>query len=130
MIDDVICRRLLAAARAVRVRSYAPYSRFSVGAAVLGTDGMVYTGCNVENASYGLTICAERNAMTHAVAAGCREFTAAAIVGNEEHYTPPCGACRQVLAEFNVPLVILGKNETAYTIVPLAELLPFGFNLL
>ncbi len=120
-IDD-----LVAAATAVRARAYAPYSRFSVGAALRARDGMIYAGCNVENASYGLTICAERNAVAQAVAMGAREFDAVAVA--TENGVTPCGACRQVLAEFNpqmaVILVDAAGNQRVYS---LADLLPGAF---
>ncbi|WP_448213941.1 cytidine deaminase [Colwellia sp. MEBiC06753] len=84
-------------------RAYAPYSRFQVGAAAQDSQGSYYCGCNVENASYGLTVCAERNCMAQAVINGCRELTALVIYTEQEKLTPPCGACRQVIAEFMAP---------------------------
>ena len=96
---------LVSAARQVKEKAYAPYSHFSVGAAVDGDDGKIYTGCNVENGSYGLTSCAERNAVFAAVAAGCRKIYSVAVVADED-YTLPCGACRQVLAEFSAERII------------------------
>ena len=92
-------RRLLAAARQVRAHAHAPYSRFRVGAAVLDERGLVHVGCNVENASYGLTVCAERNAVAAAVAAGARHVRAVAVVTPMRPPARPCGACRQVLRE-------------------------------
>lgn len=99
---------LLALARRARENAYAPYSGFAVGAALLGADGRVYTGCNVENAAYPVACCAERTALFHAVAEGAREFTAIAVAGgrvgdNAEASCPPCGVCRQALAEFCDP---------------------------
>ena len=96
---------LLALARRARENAYAPYSGFAVGAALLGADGRVYTGCNVENAAYPLACCAERTALFHAVAEGAREFTSIAVAGGRvgdkaEASCPPCGVCRQALAEF------------------------------
>jgi cytidine deaminase len=91
---------LQTAARAALGNAYAPYSRFQVGAAALARDGRVFTGVNVENASYGLTVCAERNAIAAAVGAGAREIAALVIVSSGDVATPPCGACRQVLYEF------------------------------
>ncbi len=91
---------LILSAIAARLRAYAPYSRFQVGAALLAKDGRVFTGCNVENLSYGLTICAERNAVFAAVAAGATEFAAIAIAADTREPISPCGACRQVMAEF------------------------------
>ncbi len=92
---------LVSAARAAREKAYAPYSRYQVGAAVQTVEGRVFTGCNIENASYGLSICAERTAIFAAVAAGAREITAVALVTADGG--TPCGACRQVLAEFLPP---------------------------
>lgn len=88
-------------------KSYVPYSRFPVGAALEGTDGTVYTGCNVENAAYGSTLCAERTALVKAVSEGCRSFTRLAVVGNSADYCWPCGACRQMLYEFAPDLEVL-----------------------
>ena len=85
--------------------AYAPYSGFAVGAALLAADGAIYAGCNVENASYGLTICAERNAIAHAVSCGAKQFTAVAVV--TENGVTPCGACRQVLAEFGPRMTVI-----------------------
>ncbi len=99
--------RLAAAAAAVREQAYAPASRFRVGAAVLAPDGRVFAGCNVENASYGLTICAERAAVCAAVAAGVRQLAAVAIATDLDEPARPCGACRQVLAEFGSTMIVL-----------------------
>jgi cytidine deaminase len=123
---------LLAAARAVRRHAHAPYSRFLVGAAVLDDAGRIHAGCNVENASYGLTLCAERNAIAAAVAAGARSLRAAAVVTRERHPpATPCGACRQVLAEFgadDLPVLLAGPTGAALE-QALGALLPQAFRL-
>lgn len=101
---------LVEAAWQTREQAYAPYSKFAVGAALLAVDGRVFVGCNVENLSYGLTNCAERVAIGAAVAAGAREFRAMAVVADTKVPVSPCGACRQVLAEFGVPRVMLANR--------------------
>lgn len=114
---------LIAAAWEARENAYAPYSDFKVGAALLGTQGGVFTGCNVENISYGLTNCAERVAIGAAVAAGIRSFEKVAVVADTAVPISPCGACRQVLAEFGVKTVILA-NRTESIVFSLEELHP------
>ena len=115
-------------------KAYAPYSHWQVGAAVLGEDGRVYTGCNVENASYGLTNCAERTAIFKAVSEGEREFSCIAVVGGKdgvvEDVFPPCGICRQVMQEFCAPdfMVYMGRGDGSFEAVRLDALLPFGFS--
>ncbi|MEO8616562.1 MAG: cytidine deaminase [Luteolibacter sp.] len=106
-----------------REKAYAPYSNFQVGAALLAEDGRVFSGCNVENISYGLTNCAERVAIGAAVAAGVRKFLAVAVVADTAVPISPCGACRQVLAEFAVPRVLL-VNRAERVEFRLEELLP------
>ena len=114
---------LVEAAWQAREAAYAPYSKFAVGAALLAKDGRIFLGCNVENISYGLTNCAERVAIGAAVAAGVREFLAVAVVADTGVPISPCGACRQVLAEFGVPRVMLA-NRSERLEFGLAELLP------
>jgi cytidine deaminase len=101
---------LVAAATAVRDNAWAPFSRFQVGAALLAGDGTVYAGCNVENRTFGLTICAERSAVTTAIADGCRDFVAIAIVTDASPPAPPCGMCRETLVEFARDMDILSAN--------------------
>lgn len=110
-------------------RSYVPYSRFPVGAALLCDDGTVFTGCNVENAAYGSTICAERTALVKAVSEGRQGgFERLAVVGKSADYCWPCGACRQMLYEFAPELVVLvGRGDGQYFKTTLRELLPHGF---
>lgn len=120
---------LIDAARQARERAYAPYSRFQVGAAVRTRAGRIYTGCNIENASYGLTLCAERLAVFKAVSEGEREFDAVAVVTDADSLTAPCGACRQILWEFcgDVEVVLAnlsGKIEGRR----MSELLPSPFD--
>jgi cytidine deaminase len=119
---------LLAAARAARQSAYAPYSRFAVGAAIVAEDGRTFTGANIENASYGLSMCAERTAAFHAAAEGVRRFAAVAVVASNDEPTWPCGACRQVLWEFGPEMVVVseglgGRSEERR----LADLLPSAF---
>jgi cytidine deaminase len=123
--------RLLASAREVMAHAYAPYSNFQVGAAILTADGKVFTGCNVENASYGLTICAERNAIFAAVAAtkGKPVIAAVAVATNPEVACSPCGACRQVIAEFGKDAVVYYKGPDSIKQLTMAELLPDCFSL-
>lgn len=122
---------ILAAANAAR-HAYAPYSGFPVGAALLTADNRVFTGVNIENASYGLTICAERNALAAAIATGARDFSAIAIATNGAAAVPPCGACRQVLAEFCSPTfrIITASIYPPETlnVFSLEALLPSAFN--
>ena len=102
-------KELMKIARKARKNAYAPYSHFAVGAALLAESGRVYTGCNIENASYGLTCCAERNAIFAAVGAGERRFKMLAVAADSPEPVAPCGACRQVIAEFGIPLVVMGN---------------------
>ena len=119
---------LLSAAREARTRAYAPYSEFTVGAALDVGDGHVFFGSNVENASYGLTICAERSAVSSAISGGFREFEAIAIAGPDGTDTSPCGACRQVLAEFNPEMQVIFTTRNGAMVMRLSELLPHSFN--
>ena len=119
---------LVALAVQMQQRSYVPYSHFPVGAALLCADGTVFTGCNVENAAYGSTICAERTALVKAVSEGHTDFTAIAITGQGEDYCWPCGACRQMLCEFAPNLkVIVSRGGDDIKSLPLSELLPHSF---
>jgi len=125
-------KRLIAASEAVMQRAYAPYSNFFVGAAVLAESGATYTGCNVENASYGLTICAERNAIFAAVAAEgpTLRIRAIAVTNKAGVACSPCGACRQVIHEFGPDAVVIFRAHDGYTQLRAKELLPAGFSLL
>ena len=121
--------QLVSAAREVRERAYAPFSNFRVGAAVETADGKIYSGCNIESASYGLTVCAERVAIWKAISEGEKNLTRIAVVVDTEELTPPCGVCRQIIWEFcgDVPVTLAnlhGKTET----VQMKELLPRAFD--
>jgi cytidine deaminase len=120
---------LLAAARQARANAHAPYSNFRVGAALRATSGRIFGGCNVENATFGLTLCAERVAIFKAISEGERGFNAIAVVTDTETLTPPCGACRQLIWEFcgDVPVILSnlkGKSE----VMPMRELFPRPFD--
>lgn len=120
---------LIESAKKVREKAYAPFSNFLVGAAVRTKDGKIYTGCNIESASYGLTVCAERIAIWKAVSEGEREFECVAVVTDTEELTPPCGTCRQIIWEFcgDIPVTfsnLKGKVET----VMMKEILPRAFD--
>jgi cytidine deaminase len=120
---------LVAAAIEVRLNAHAPFSKFRVGAAVEDESGVIHTGCNVENATYGLTVCAERNAVFKGVSTGAKRFRRVAVAADTDELTPPCGACRQILWEFcgDVDVVLSnlkGKTET----VRLKQLLPRAFD--
>lgn len=129
-VDMQRLETLIGHAREVRERAYAPYSVFRVGAALLGDSGRIYTGCNVENVSYGLTICAERVAVFKGISEGECEFGALAVV--TETGATPCGACRQVLAEFGSRLtVVVARPEGDWLkVFSLQDLLPYSFHML
>lgn len=129
-LSETEARSLLAAARQAAEAAYVPYSSFPVGAAALTPEGVVVTGCNVENASYGLTVCAERVAVWAAVAAGHRQVDAIAVAAPKAAGTTPCGACRQVLREFAPPasdLIVVLDGATGPEQIVLADLLPRSF---
>ena len=120
---------LIKAATEVRERAYAPYSNFKVGAAVRTKEGKIYTGCNVESASYGLTVCAERVAIWKAVSEGETEFIEVAVVADTHELTPPCGVCRQIIWEFcgDIPVTFANLHDKTET-VKMSELLPRAFD--
>jgi cytidine deaminase len=120
---------LIEAARAVRLNAHATFSQFKVGAALEAADGRIFTGCNVENATYGLTVCAERVAVWKAISEGCRQYVRVAVVADTEEPTPPCGACRQILWEFGGDLEVILANLTAEKArYRLLDLLPYPFD--
>ncbi|MDO4988380.1 MAG: cytidine deaminase [Synergistes sp.] len=132
-INDKTAEMLLSRARAAMLHAYAPYSHFNVGAAILFDDDTVFTGCNVENSSYSLSICAERNAMTTAVANGLTKPLAIAIVCRDGTFCPPCGACRQFLCEFNPDMTVIldpapDSSDEKYVSLALKDLLPYSFD--
>ena len=124
-MDD---KALVEAAKKAREFSYSPYSKFAVGAAVLTRSGKVYGGCNIENASYGITNCAERTAIFRAVSEGEREIVALAIVADSKRPVPPFGACRQVIAEFKIPHIIMANLDDQIQTATCEELLPGAFS--
>lgn len=117
------------AAVAAREHAYIPYSHFGVGAAVRCASGRVYGGCNIENASYGLCVCGERNAMFNAVSAGERELVELCVVADTEEPVSPCGACRQVMSEFKIKTIVLANLKGDCFVCTLEDLLPYGFEL-
>jgi len=129
-IDKESVEDLMLSAREAAESAYCPYSKYPVGAALLGVDGEIYTGCNVENASYGLSMCAERSAVFNAVGCGCRQFLALALAGGKDKAATPCGACRQVLAEFcaeAMPVYFADLSEGGINESTIGELLPLAF---
>ena len=135
-MDNKVIRNLIETAAAERARSYAPYSHYRVGAALLAGDGTVFTGCNIENAAYAPSLCAERTAFAKAVSEGIRDFDAICIVGGKEEetfpsgYAVPCGVCRQVMMEFCDPetfRIIVAADPEHYEIFLLKDLIPRGF---
>lgn len=134
-LDDKTIRALIAAAFDARKMSYSPYSHYQVGAALLAKNGITYKGCNIENAAYTPTNCAERTAFFKAVSEGVTDFSAIAVVGSPRgnvltQYAYPCGVCRQVMMEFCDPLdfqIIVAKSENDFRVMALQELLPEGF---
>ncbi len=127
--DDVMIKELIAEGLRSRESAYAPYSGFKVGAAVLGDDGKIYGGFNIENASYGATNCAERTAIFTALNMGVKRIHALAVTGDPNDFTFPCGICRQVMTEFadgDMPVFIV-KNKEEYMVMTLSELLPGAF---
>ncbi|MDU4148893.1 MAG: cytidine deaminase [Veillonella sp.] len=127
-MTELEIQKLMDCAIKARVNAYSPYSHFAVGAALLCEDGTLFEGCNIENASYGLTNCAERTAIFKAVSEGHIKFKALAVVADTEGPCAPCGACRQVMAEFKIPLIIMGNLMGNIKIVTIEELLPFSFS--
>ena len=127
-MTELEIQKLVDCAIKARENAYSPYSHFAVGAALLCEDGTLYEGCNIENASYGLTNCAERTAIFKAVSEGHIKFKALAVVADTEGPCAPCGACRQVMAEFKIPLIIMGNLMGNIKIVTIEELLPFSFS--
>ena len=134
MLDQKTIEALIEAAIDMTKMSYSPYSDFKVGAALLGKNGQIYKGCNIENAGYTPTNCAERTAFFRAVSEGVKEFEAIAVVGGKggilTDFTAPCGVCRQVMMEFCNPEtfeVVLGTSKEDYQVYTLKELLPLGF---
>ena len=122
-------KKLIKEAEKTRKIAYTPYSKFNVGAAILTTDGKVFTGCNIENASFGLTICAERVAIFKAISEGSSKFKAIAIVGDTEKPCSPCGSCRQVISEFGEDIdVIMSNLKGEIKIKKIFELLPDAFS--
>ncbi|MDY2616380.1 MAG: cytidine deaminase [Treponema succinifaciens] len=134
-MEKILIEKLIKKAIEMLNFSYAPYSNFHVGAALLTSEGKIYTGCNIENAAYGPSNCAEKTAIFKAVSEGKKEFEAIAIVGGKngkiENFCPPCGVCRQVLAEFCKKdfEIVLAKSTNEYKIMTLEQLLPESFSL-
>lgn len=135
MVDEEIAKKLIDEAITARNKAYAPYSHFMVGAALMTAEGSIYTGCNIENAAYGPSNCAERTAFFKAISDGKRSFSSIAVVGSPKghaiiQYASPCGICRQVMTEFCNPesfYIIVAKSEKDYYIKTLKELLPDHF---
>lgn len=134
-MEKILIEKLIKKAIEMLNFSYAPYSNFHVGAALLTSEGEIYTGCNIENAAYGPSNCAERTAIFKAVSEGKKEFEAIAVAGGKngkiENFCPPCGVCRQVLAEFCKKdfEIVLAKSTNEYKIMTLEQLLPESFSL-
>lgn len=127
-MTELEIQKLMDCAIKAREKAYSPYSHFAVGAALLCEDGTLYEGCNIENASYGLTNCAERTVIFKAVSEGHIKFKALAVVADTEGPCAPCGACRQVMAEFKIPLIIMGNLMGNIKMVTIEEVLPFSFS--
>lgn len=129
-MDNETIEWLMLSAREAAESAHCPYSKYRVGAALLGEDGEIYTGCNIENASYGLSVCAERVAIFNAIGCGCRKFGALALAGGRKEAATPCGACRQVLAEFcppEMPVFYAGLKRGAICETSVGALLPLAF---
>ena len=127
-ISKTIIKKLIKEAKRAREMAYAPYSKFKVGAAVLADNNNIFTGCNVENVSYGLTICAERIAISKAISEGCKKIKAIAVIADTKEPVSPCGACRQFIMEFNPDtLVIMGTLDRKIYTTIIKELLPYNF---
>ncbi len=128
-LNGVSHAELIEEARRARLRAYAPYSHFMVGAALITTDGQIFHGCNVENAAYGSTICAERSALVSAYSAGFRDIVALAVVADTKGPVSPCGSCRQMIYELaGKATIIMANMGDAVLVTTAAELLPYGLD--